>query len=275
VKEGKKVRTCANCGQEEWQQIPALGHAFGPWEEISAPTFTKAGKRSRQCEVCGYTEEKEMKANGHQWSDWTVIKEATTEEEGSQTRSCQVCGEEETEIIPVIKLSKEEKRALAMEVAQEIADLILAETEGASDLERVYLAAYVVCAFCEQCVYTTEGEDYSQAYGVFIKGEFSCAGSTRALGMVLECMGYEWFHVNENQWTHQWCMVEMDGQIGWADGMIGMAGYGEHAYVQSLGSNIARGEKYEKVHCLHFDCAALPVRMRQRSMYSSLGACFL
>ncbi len=73
-----------------------------------------------------------------------------------------------------------------------------------------------------------EGENYSEAYGVFIAGEFSCAGATRALGMVLSCMGYEWEHVNENQWTHQWCRVTMDGQAGWADGQIGYAGYGRH-----------------------------------------------
>ena len=47
------------------------------------------------------------------------------------------------------------------------------------------------------------------------KGEYSCAGATRALGMVLECMGYKWEHVNPNQWTHQWCKVTMDGQAGW------------------------------------------------------------
>ena len=41
-------------------------------------------------------------------------------------------------------------------------------------------------------------------------------------------MGYNWRHVNENQWAHQWCVLEMDGQIGFADGQVGMAGYGEH-----------------------------------------------
>lgn len=41
-------------------------------------------------------------------------------------------------------------------------------------------------------------------------------------------MGYAWEHVNENQWSHQWCKLTMDGQIGWADGQIGWVGYGEH-----------------------------------------------
>ena len=125
-------------------------------------------------------------------------------------------------------LSSSQKQAQARAVAQQIAAGI--GTQG-TDLERVAKAAQAVSAYCNKATYTTEGSDYSQAYGVFIKGEYSCAGATRALGMVLECMGYKWEHVNPNQWTHQWCKVTMDGQVGWADGQIGMAGYGEHPFV--------------------------------------------
>lgn len=125
-------------------------------------------------------------------------------------------------------LSSAQKQAQARAVAQQIAAGI--GTQG-TDLERVTKAAQAVSAYCSKATYTTEGSDYSQAYGVFIKGEYSCAGATRALGMVLECMGYKWEHVNPNQWTHQWCKVTMDGQAGWADGQIGMAGYGEHPFV--------------------------------------------
>lgn len=116
------------------------------------------------------------------------------------------------------------KAEQARAVAQQIADSIGPGT----DLERVSQAAMAVSQYCSKAAYTTQGSDYSQAYGVFIKGEYSCAGATRALGMVLECMGYTWEHVNENQWTHQWCRLEMDGQVGWADGQLGWAGYGQH-----------------------------------------------
>ena len=58
-------------------------------------------------------------------------------------------------------------------------------------------------------------------------GVYTCAGTTRALGRVLDYMGYSWQHVNENKWSHQWCIVTMDGQAGYADGMGGIAGYGE------------------------------------------------
>ena len=121
---------------------------------------------------------------------------------------------------------------LIMETAQRIADEINANFQGATDLEKITAAAQEVAEYCNQAKYTTEGEDYSQAYGVFVKGEYSCAGATRALGLVLDCLGYDWEHVNENQWTHQWCKVtSMDGQVGWADGQIGAAGYGEHPFV--------------------------------------------
>lgn len=119
------------------------------------------------------------------------------------------------------------KKEQARAVAQQIADSIGPGT----DLERVGMAAAIVSDYCDRATYTTSGSDYCEAYGVFIKGEYSCAGATRALGMVLECMGYQWQHVNENQWAHQWCILEMDGETGWADGQIGWAGYGAHPFV--------------------------------------------
>lgn len=125
---------------------------------------------------------------------------------------------------------QQQKLEQARAVAQQIADEINANFQGATDLEKVNAAAQAVAEYCRQGSYTTEGEDYSQAYGVFIKGEYSCAGATRALGLVLDCLGYSWEHVNESQWTHQWCSVTMDGQTGWADGQLGMADYGEYPY---------------------------------------------
>ncbi len=125
---------------------------------------------------------------------------------------------------------QQQKLEQARAVAQQIADEINANFQGATDLEKVNAAAQAVAEYCRQGSYTTEGEDYSQAYGVFIKGEYSCAGATRALGLVLDCLGYSWEHVNESQWTHQWCSLTMDGQTGWADGQLGMADYGEYPY---------------------------------------------
>ena len=97
-----------------------------------------------------------------------------------------------------------------------------------SDLQRVRLAAQYVSGFSDYARYTMSGPYYSKPIGVFIKHEYSCAGSTRALGLVLNYLGYQYRHVNENLYTHQWCQLWMDGQIGWADGQVGEAGYGQH-----------------------------------------------
>lgn len=31
-----------------------------------------------------------------------------------------------------------------------------------------------------------------------------------------------------DQYSHQWCALTMDGQVGYADGQMGWAGYGPH-----------------------------------------------
>lgn len=125
----------------------------------------------------------------------------------------------------------EKREAKARAVAEELAAAI----PDGTDLERVSMAAAVVADYCSRAMYTMDGEYYATAYGVFVKGEYSCAGATRALGMLLECMGYSWTHVNENLYTHQWVEVYMDGQLGWADGQLGMADYGEFPYAERVG----------------------------------------
>ncbi len=78
------------------------------------------------------------------------------------------------------------KDAQARAVARQIA----ASISGSTDLQKIEKAAQIVAEYCNRGTYTMEGEDYSTAYGVFISGQYSCAGATRALGMVLDYMGY-------------------------------------------------------------------------------------
>ncbi|MDE5539853.1 MAG: hypothetical protein K2J20_05150, partial [Bacilli bacterium] len=122
------------------------------------------------------------------------------------------------------ELTAAEKNAQARVIAKQIAKSIT----GSTDLEKVSKAARAVSSYYYRGVHKETGNDYYTAYGVFIKGESSCAGTTRALGMVLEEMGYTWKHANENKWTHQWVIITMDGQVGYADGQVGWAGYGKH-----------------------------------------------
>ena len=96
------------------------------------------------------------------------------------------------------------------------------------DIEKVAYAAGVINAYCAQGTYTTEGKIYRTAYGVFVGGEYSCAGATRALGLVLDYLGITWVHKNANTWNDQWCQVIVDGKEGYADAISASAGYGKH-----------------------------------------------
>lgn len=53
--------------------------------------------------------------------------------------------------------------------------------------------------------YTTSEPHYNDPYGFFVSGVASCAGCTRATGLCLNMLGISYEHVNENQYTHQWC----------------------------------------------------------------------
>lgn len=122
----------------------------------------------------------------------------------------------------------EEQAAQADAVAKQIADSVMGNASYTTDLQKVSAAAQMVKSYCDRAVYDAdENKYYRTPYGVFVSGQYTCAGSTRALGRVLDFMGFAWTHANENQWVHQWCILTMDGQIGYADGMGGIAGYGE------------------------------------------------
>lgn len=58
-------------------------------------------------------------------------------------------------------------------------------------------------------VYSTSEPHYNDPYGYFVTGVASCAGCARATGLCLDMLGIPYEHVNENQWSHQWCRVNM------------------------------------------------------------------
>ena len=62
-----------------------------------------------------------------------------------------------------------------------------------------------------QVAYTTSIQHYNDPYGYFCVGVSSCAGCARATGLCLNMLGISYEHVNENQWSHQWCRVNVDG----------------------------------------------------------------
>lgn len=62
-----------------------------------------------------------------------------------------------------------------------------------------------------QVYYSTDEPHYNDPYGYFVSGVASCAGCARATGLCLDMLGIPYEHVNENQWSHQWCRVDMGG----------------------------------------------------------------
>lgn len=259
---GTLTRSCNACDYTETEDIPTLPHTYelkvtkkstckekglkeevctvcsakGKSEELKladhkyketvtkAATCTATGEKTKKCTVCDKTEKETIPVTTHNWSSWNVTKEATFESTGKRTHTCSTCGKTESETIPVKVLTYSEKKQMALQVAKQIA----ASIGPGEDIDRISKAAEIVADYSSRCVYTSEGSDYCEAYGVFIKGEYTCAGSTRALGMVLECMGYSWEHINENQWDHQWCKLVINGKEIWADGQAGLAGYGKY-----------------------------------------------
>lgn len=62
-----------------------------------------------------------------------------------------------------------------------------------------------------QVSYSMSENHYNDPYGYLVLGAASCAGCTRATGLCLNMLGIPYEHVNENQYSHQWCRVNIDG----------------------------------------------------------------
>lgn len=123
------------------------------------------------------------------------------------------------------------RRGNHTKAAERVAKLIakcVCKKAGDTDLTRVDTAAYYVSLFAARDAYSMKAPYYNKAYGVFIGGSCSCAGTADAMQMVLKQMGFKARHVNKNKYTHQWCTLKMDGKNGYADGQAGFANYGSY-----------------------------------------------
>ena len=220
--------TCTRCGETDG---PALGH------DNAGATCDEPGICSR----CGA----KGSALGHDFAEATCTESSACKRCGKTTGSalghtysggkCKRCGDTNGPLSPEeAKLFKnkltDEENAQALAVARKIVKQIESTVPAGSDFDRIAMAAELVANEYSQGVHLESGNYYHTAYGVFVKRESSCAGCCRALGLVLSCMGYQWTHVNENQWTHQWVTVDIGGEIIWADGQIGWAGFGDYPF---------------------------------------------
>lgn len=103
TEEGLQHRVCSVCGTEETKPIPALGHDEGKWVTVKEATCTEEGLRELRCKRCGTAlDTATIPVVAHTYGEWIVDKEATCTEAGSQHRECSACGNVETQPIPMI-----------------------------------------------------------------------------------------------------------------------------------------------------------------------------
>jgi len=108
-------------------------------------------------------------------------------------------------------LTSLQKRASAEELAQAYA--------AACGIVRFYadtpledqLKAITAELYSWSTVYSMSEAHYNDPYGYFILRVASCAGAARTAGLCLNILGIPYEHVNENQNTHQWCRVNVNG----------------------------------------------------------------
>lgn len=65
--------------------------------------------------------------------------------------------------------------------------------------------------FDSNMTYSMTASHYNDPYGYLILHSASCAGCARATGLCLNILEIPYEHVNENQYTHQWCRVNVNG----------------------------------------------------------------
>lgn len=85
----------------------------------------------------------------------------------------------------------------------------LADKSREEQLTSITVALRNICD--NGLVYSTSNAHYNDPYGYFVLGTASCAGCARATGLCLNILGMPYEHVNENQWSHQWCRVNVNG----------------------------------------------------------------
>lgn len=143
-----------------------------------------------------------------------------------------------------------EARSVALQLARHIYNQVNTNG-GGTQIEMVAYATGIVRGYCDagveltqEQVQSTNNKLYRTAYGVFIAHQYTSAGATRALGLILDYLDQmwdadyragnkeyaplKWVHVNANKWDDQWCQIVCDNHEAYADPIQSWAGYGVH-----------------------------------------------
>ncbi len=83
---------CSACGEVlvAQMEIPAIGHSFGAWTQVQAPTCTVDGSEKRTC-ACGHSETRVISKLGHNYT--SVVTAPTCTAQGYTTHTCSRCND--------------------------------------------------------------------------------------------------------------------------------------------------------------------------------------
>lgn len=143
---------------------------------------------------------------------------AATEGIADTTAAAEAAG-----LVPLNKLanlSSLRKRATNAELEQayQAAVPIVTPYIGRSRQEQILgITSEIRYLFDSGIAYSMSAPHYDDPYGYLILRTASCAGCARATGLCLNMLGIPYEHVNENQYTHQWCRVNVDGEYWISD----------------------------------------------------------
>ncbi len=88
---GVRTFTC-ECGENYTEDIPALGHSYGEWEDVVSDTCGGDSYSVRVCSVCGVDEKINIHPESHAWnSDYTLDQAASCTADGSKSIHCTKC----------------------------------------------------------------------------------------------------------------------------------------------------------------------------------------
>ncbi len=93
TEEGYTIHVCSRCNDSYTDTyVPAVGHDWGEWETTLEPTCTDPGERTRYCNNCGEGEFEEIPATGHNMTEYAATEATCTEAGNSLYYKCENCG---------------------------------------------------------------------------------------------------------------------------------------------------------------------------------------
>ena len=94
---------------------------------------------------------------------------------------------------------------------QEALKIVTPVAFASKEEQLIHIASSLRQMFDTQMTYSMSADHYNDPYGYLVLHSASCAGCVRATGLCLNILAIPYEHVNENQYSHQWCRVEVNG----------------------------------------------------------------